>query len=188
MRKLASIVALWLFAVAAHAQGDSGPYIGVAAGSFSYQEADAQLGLFIDDTTTTYRVIGGYQVNESLAIEGAIGKTGDIKESFPLISSGSLDLTAEYELVTVRALGLVPVGRVDLFGGIGYFDATVNVAASATGFGLLGEAEEDDSGATLLGGVHFYLDNVTIRGEYEWFDTDGDLEVWDITIGVLFRF
>lgn len=190
MHRLSVIGALSLVAATAHAQDYSGPYIGVSVGSFDYTEFDDQLGVVIEDSTSAYRLIGGYQVNESLAIEAGVGKTGDIKESFPLgpLGSGSLDVKAEYELVTVRALGLVPLDSIDFFGGIGYYDATVNVAATATGFGSVIDAAEDDSGLTLLGGVQFYLDNMTIRGEYEWFNTDSDLEVWDISVGVLFRF
>ena len=189
MRRLVAIGALWLFAAAAHAQDYSGPYLGVSVGSFDYTELDDQIGVLIEDSTSAYRLIGGYQVNENLAIEAGVGKTGDIKESFPLgPGSGSFDIRADYELVTVRALGLVPLDSFDFFGGIGYYDATINVSATATGVGSLGEDEDEDSGATLLGGVQFYLDNFTIRGEYEWFNTDSDLEVWDISVGVLFRF
>jgi hypothetical protein len=187
MRNLMVVGALWLFAATANAQDYSGPYLGVSVGSFDYTESD-ELGVLIADSAAAYRLIGGYQVNENLAIEAGIGKTGDLKESFPFIGGGSLDVRADYEFVTVRALGLVPLDSFDFFGGIGYYDATVNVSATATGAGSLGEDEDDDSGATLLGGVQFYLDNFTIRGEYEWFDTDSDVEAWDISVGVLFRF
>jgi hypothetical protein len=190
VRRVAIVSLSLLLGTAAFAQPDSGPYIGVAAGSFSYEESDDDFGTLIDVTTSSYRLIGGYQIHESLAVGGGIGKTGDIKESFPLapFGSGSLDVRAEYEVLTVRALWLVPVSSVDLFGGVGYFDATVNVDVSATGFGSLGESEEDDSGATLFGGLHFYLDNVTLRGEYEWFDSDGDVDTWNLAVGVLFHF
>ncbi len=191
MHKLTAIVASCLLASAAYAQDDlEGPYFGVALGYFDYQEADDDFGTFIDDTTTAYRLIGGYQLNENLAIEGGFGRTGDIKESFQLFppGSGSFDVKAEYEIVTVRALGLVPLDQIDLYGGIGYYDATITTDATVTGVGSLGEIEDDDSGVTLLGGVHFYLDKFTIRGEYEWFDTDSNVEAWDINVGILFRF
>ncbi len=191
MHKLTAIVASCLLAGTAYAQDDlEGPYFGVALGYFDYQEADDDFGTFIDDTTTAYRLIGGYQLNENLAIEGGFGRTGDIKESFQLFppGSGSFDVKAEYEIVTVRALGLVPLDQIDLYGGIGYYDATITADATVTGVGSLGEIEDDDSGVTLLGGVHFYLDKFTIRGEYEWFDTDSNVEAWDINVGILFRF
>ena len=191
MRKIATIAASCLLASTAYAQDDlEGPYFGVAVGYVDYQEADDEDGLFIDDTTTAYRLIGGYQLNENLAIEAAWARTGDLKESFELFppGSGTLDFRADYEMLTVRALGLVPLDQIDLYGGIGYYDATLTADANLTGVGSLGEIEDDDSGATLLGGVQFYLDKFTIRGEYEWFDTESNIETWDINVGILFRF
>lgn len=191
MRRLATIAASCLLASTAYAQDDlEGPYFGVSMGYVDYQEVDNDFGTFIDDTTTAYRLIGGYQLNESLAIEAGWGRTSDIKESFQLFppGSGSLDIKAEYEVLTVRALGLVPLDQIDLYGGIGYYDATITADAIVTGIGSLGEVEDDNSGVTLIGGVHFFLDKFTIRGEYEWFDTDSNVETWDISVGILFRF
>jgi hypothetical protein len=188
--KYAVAAALLLLASIATAQPTSGPYVGVGVGSFDYQEKD-DIGVLISDTTISSRLIGGYQIHENLAIEAAIGKTGDIKESYPFGpfgSGNSVDLRVDYEFYTVRALWLVPMGRLDLFGGIGYFDAKSKWDVRATGIGILDEGEDDDSGATLFGGVNFYLNRITIRGEYEWFNTDSDLEVWNLGVGVLFHF
>jgi OOP family OmpA-OmpF porin len=191
MRKLATIAASCLLASGAYAQDDlEGPYFGVAVGHVDYQQADDEDGIFIDDTTTAFRLIGGYQLNENLAIEAGWARTGDLKESFQLFppGSGTLDFRADYEMLTVRALGLVPLDQIDIYGGIGYYDATITADVALTGVGSLGEVEDDENGVTLLGGVHFYLDKFTIRGEYEWFDTDSNIETWDLSVGILFRF
>lgn len=190
MRSLPLVVALAAFAGTAHAQDDHGPYVGVSLGYFDYQESDDDFGAFIDDSTSAYRLLVGYQLNENLMIEGGFGRTNSFGESYPLFppGSGTFDIEAEYEIATVRALGLVPVGQFDVFGGIGYYDATVTGSARATGVGLLGEIEDDEDGATLLGGVQFYLDNFTIRGEYEWFDSSSNVDAWDLNVSILFRF
>ena len=191
MREFASLVIAGALLVAgsAQAQSDSGAYLGIATGVFDYQEADDQLGVLIDDSTQIHRLIGGYQLNENLAIEGALSRTGDIKETFPFGPPiGDFVVKAKYDLFAVRALGLVPLDRIDFYGGLGYYRSTLTVDVSAPGLGLSDSTEDDDSGVTLLGGVHFYLDRVIIRGEYEWFNANDNVDLWDITVGVLFRF
>jgi len=178
-----------IVAGAAQAQSDSGPYIGLGVGVFSYYEFDDQTGLIVDDSTPVYRLIGGYQLNENLAIEGTLARTGDIEETFPFGPPvGTVTARADYELYSVRALGLVPLRSFDFYGGVGYYKATLKSDVNAPDIGLADSAKNDDSGATLLGGVHFYLDRVIIRGEYEWFNADKNIDIWDITVGVLFRF
>ncbi len=178
-----------IVAGAAQAQSDSGPYIGVGVGVFDYYEYDDQTGLVVDDSTPVYRLIGGYQLNENLAIEGTLARTGDIKETFPFGPPvGTVTARADYELYSVRALGLVPLRSFDFYGGVGYYKATLKSDLSAPDIGLADSAQSDGSGATLLGGVHFYLDRFIIRGEYEWFNADNNIDIWDITVGVLFRF
>ena len=79
-------------------------------------------------------------------------------------------------------------GPIDLYAQRGYYDATVTSRARATGIGSLGEGKDTESGATLLGGVQFYLDNFTIRGEYEWFNSSDNVDAWDLSVSILFHF
>jgi opacity protein-like surface antigen len=178
------------FVEAAAAQDRSGPYMGVSVGSFSYEEDVDELGLGIDDSTNTYRLIGGYRFSESFALEGGWGRTGDIEESFtedfPPFGPLTFDVGAEFEVLTVRGLGFIPFERVSLLGGIGYYDADIEVTAGVPGFGS-GSEEASEDGATLIGGLEFNLDRVDVRTELEWFDVD-DGEAWDLSVGVLFGF
>lgn len=75
-----------------------------------------------------------------------------------------------------------------LFGGAGYYDAEANVSVSVSVFGNGGEGQASDSGVTLAGGIQFDLKRVSIRGEYEWFDSGDEIDASGIGIGVLFRF
>ena len=87
----------------------------------------------------------------------------------------------------MRALGIIPFSKVSLFGGAGYYDAEANVSVSVSGFGG-GEGEASDSGVTLSGGIQLDLKRVSIRGEYEWFDSGDEIDASGIGIGVFFRF
>jgi opacity protein-like surface antigen len=52
------------------------------------------------------------------------------------------------------------------------------------------EASEQTSGdgVTVAGGMQWELDRVAIRAEYEWFDTDGNVDANNLGVSVLFRF
>src|SRR5690606_1687193 len=163
-----------LASLAAHSQElhSSGPYLGFGLGYLDYEENVE--GMSLSDSTTAYRIFGGYRFNENFSLEGGWGATSDLKET---VSFGGLpvDITADYEIKTVRLLGTVPFDSVSLFGGIGYYDADLDVSASIAGLGGV-SAEGSDSGATLVGGVEFALKRVSLRAEYEWFDTDSNVD------------
>ena len=180
-------------AQAASAQDRDGAYMGFSAGSFSYEEEDDEFGTIIDDTTSAFRIVGGYRFNDNFAVEGGWGRTGDLEESFteflPPFGNVTLTLTGDYEVLTVRALGFLPFEKVSLVGGGGYYDAEANVSASVVGLGTAVEVSDEGSedGLTLVGGLEFNLQRIDIRGELEWFDID-DAEAWDVSIGVLYHF
>ena len=169
-----------------------GAYMGFALGSFSYQEEDPDLGVtIVDDSATAYRILGGYRFNDNFALEGTWGKTGDLEETFaefiPGFGNLTVNMTGDYEVLTVRALGIIPFENVSLIGGLGYYDADLNATVSVTGLGSF-DAEGSDDGATLVGGLEFNLERVDIRAEYEWFDTDNSIDASDFSVGVLFHF
>jgi OOP family OmpA-OmpF porin len=157
--------------------------MGFSIGTFDYEENDAGLGLSFSDSTSAYRLFGGYQFNDNFAVEGGWAATGDIEDSI----GGLVSVSADYEILSVRALGIAPLDRMSLFGGVGYYDADVSVTATVPGIGQF-EADGSDSGATLIGGIHFDLKRLGIRAEYEWFDSEDAVDVWDINVGLLFRF
>jgi OmpA-OmpF porin, OOP family len=180
------------FVHAASAQENRGGYLGFSVGSFSYEEEDEDFGIVvIDDTTSAYRIIGGYRFNDHFALEGGWGKTGDFEENFtelvPPFGTITFSLSGEYEVLMVRALGIVPFERVSLLGGVGYYDADLDYTISVTGFGA-GAGEAGDDGATLVGGFEFNLERLDIRTEVEWFDSDDGVKAWDFSVGLLFRF
>ena len=177
------------FVQAAAAQDRSGPYVGFSAGSFDFADDEE----IIDGSTSTYRLIGGYRFNDNFGLEGGWGETGDIEESatefFPPVGNISVNYGVDFEVLTVRALGFLPLDRVSLVGGVGYYDADFTITATASALGVTASDSVSDSerGATLVGGLELNLERIDIRGELEWFDID-EAEAWDFSIGVLFRF
>ena len=176
---------------AAAQEANSGPYMGFSVGSFSYEEEDEESGLVIDDTSTGYRLMGGYRFTDNFAVEGGWGKTGDIQDSYtesiPPFGNFTLNISGEYEVLTVRALGIIPFERVSLLGGLGYYSADLDLTVGIPGFGE-GSASDSDDGATLVGGLEFNLERIDIRTELEWFDVDDGAEAFNLGVGVLFNF
>lgn len=167
---------------AAHAQETSGLYAGFALGLLDYEE-EITASIAFEDSTPAYRILGGFAFSDNFALEVGWGASSDLEDSF-----GAATITADYEVVTLRALGMMPFDNVSLLAGVGYYDAEITARGSIAGLGQL-TAEDSDSGATLVGGVQFNLESgVSIRGEFEWFDTASEVDAWVGSLGVLFRF
>jgi hypothetical protein len=194
MKRLVWIVMATGLAQVAYAQEDAnedrGPYVGLSLGSFNYDRDFHPFQIHVDDTTPAYRIFGGYRFSEHFALEGAWGETGDIEDSVTVpTSQGDLriDVKGEYEVLTIRALGIMPLGeKVSLYGGLGYYNATVTTHLRA-GVGTY-DYEDRENGATFVGGVEFKLKRMNIRAEIEKPEVDGGARTWDVNVGTLFRF
>ena len=153
------------FAMAQAKQGDSGWYIGAHIGQADVDE--------INDEDTSFKILGGYQINKNFAVEGAyidFGKT----------SVSGIEFKANaWEAV---AVGILPIGdRFGIYGKAGFFWGEAK-----------GGGEKDDSVELTYGvGVQFDLArNLGIRGEYQRYTDVGngasDIDV--MSVGVVFRF
>ena len=188
MRCFLSLALLVAGANTAGAQEILPAYMGFSFGAVDYEEVHPSTGLVLSDVGSTYRLIGGYRFSENFAFEAAWGETSGIKDTFDVPGLGSASFKVdEYDVVTVRALGMLPLEKVSVLGGVGLYNSERRLSADFDGLDQFVDTKRTDSGATLVGGVQVDLKSVTIRGEYEWFDADRDVEAWDITFSVLFR-
>jgi opacity protein-like surface antigen len=194
MRYLIGLLLMCGWISASQAQEIRGGYVGVSAGVFSFRDDDGELGLRFSDTTGAYRLIGGYHFNSNYALEAGLARTGDLSEGFsfvdPNFGNVAFKLAADYEIRTLRLLVLAPFGNVSMFGGGGYYDSKLNATFSLSSASeSLSERDSlSDDGFTVVGGVQFDLDRISIRGEYEWFNTSGGIEMSNFAAVVLFRF
>ena len=194
MRWLVVVLAGLLASPAVLAQGDKGPYIGLGYGVFEFEDDGGETGINFSDTAASYRLFGGYNVHESLAIEIGIGKSAGFNEQLvgidPVFGPVELDLGADYDLTTVRVLFMAPFNGVDMFGGIGFYDGDIKFTQHfrAQFAEALQTVETSIGGATVIGGVQFHLDRLIIRGEYEWFDDDKGITTQALNLAVIFPF
>jgi OmpA-OmpF porin, OOP family len=187
--KYAMPVAVVLLCVSsAHAQewDGSGAYTGASLSQLRYKERDGDFS--ISDTASAYRLLGGYRFNQHFAMEGSWGSSSGIKQSYDDSFLGTpFDLKGKFETYTLRAVGMLPLRSVGLFGGVGYYDSDTKWTASAPGLGSESFKIGDD-GATLIGGMQFDMNRFRLRLEYEWFDTDSNIDASTLGFGMMFRF
>jgi len=126
MRNLLAAILVAAVVPCVHAQNNSaGGYWGVAFGFLDYKEVEPSLNITISDSTNAFRIFGGYRFNDNLAIEAGWATTGDIKESFsgfdPVFGDTTLEFKGDYDVKTIRVLGILPLEAFSLFGGVGSY-------------------------------------------------------------------
>jgi len=181
-----------LFALPSLAQ--AGGYVGFGAGSFDYSEKGDHVAVLgdLNDTTTSYSLYGGYEFFKYFAVEGSIGKSGEIHGTVPIALPGvgtrNFDIKGEYDIASVRAVGYLPVGKkVRLLGSLGSYALSLDTTGSAPGFAPV-HTTSDDQGLGLMLGVQFDFQHVSIRARYETYNTESNLDLSDFGLGLSVRF
>lgn len=176
-RLIAAIAIGALASGPAWAQTESGFYAGGSIG-MSTIEFDAG-GTTVDLDGTGYKIFGGYRINPNFAAEIAYVDFGE-----PDDTTSGVNLEADATGFNFAGVGILPLGRAELFGKIGLLAWDAEISANGTKI-------DDDDGTDLsfgIGGGYLITDNLFIRGEYELFDIDDTDEVSLLSVGVDFRF
>ncbi len=177
MRWLVLPIALCAVSPAALAMDPSlhGFYIGGAIGDATVELEDDQTGATFDADDTGYKIIVGYRIIDWVAVEVNYSDYGN-----PVDTLFGVDLEASYDAISVSALGMLPLGKFDLFGrlGVSRVDATIR----AVRFNV---SDSDESTEPMFGfGAQFRPNpNLAIRLEGEGvlldINNDEDNDFWD---------
>jgi hypothetical protein len=179
-------LALAIAAVPAAQAQPTSAYYGLQIGEFDYRESDDLGSNLIDETVTSYRLMVGYQFTENLAFEGGWGKTDDVVAHFPLdlgFPVGIVDttLTYEFEILTVRFLGVLPFDNgITLLGGLGYADMDWEGTIDYGGYGQ-GSGDLSEGDLTYFAGVQYDFERFAIRLAYDKYDLSSDYSDIDET-------
>ncbi len=181
---------LLLLPLVSHADG----YFGLSLGEFDYGETGDGVVVLgdIEDSASSCGIYGGFAFNQYFAIEGAYSRTSDIEESvpmsLPILGVVPVAVSARYEILSLRALGFVPVAkRVRLLGGIGVTQARLDSSGAIPAIGSVDvEGNSDGTGALL--GVQVDAGRVAIRLRYEAWSTESNVDASELGIAVAFKF
>ncbi len=206
MRPLLTAI-LILLPLLGYTQEDSDNfYVGVSAGVFSYRETTtvrdfgALFGvsefILFEDYTHASKIYGGYQFTDRWSVEAGYSATGNLGSTDfffdPVLGDVDSRVNWDYELLSVRALWTGRFGpRFTLFagGGLVDVDSSVNISETSACCGALSLSYSDrDSGATAAFGMEWAFQAVTLRGEWEVFFLESDLETDVLSIGLKWEF
>ena len=196
MRTLVFVIAAFL-AAPVFAQDTTGTYVGVTVGNASYVEkADGLLTQSdFDDSASAARLYGGYRFGR-LALELGYAETDGIQDTIDVVQGTvvPVDIANDFSMTTLRAIGFFPIRQerlpfisFNVFVGAGVYDASLKSGGNLGGLGLVSTESSNDGGTALLG---FQVDfpKVSVRAEYEWFDTESSVDITSAGVGLIFRF
>lgn len=169
-RVYGALAALLLTGQAFAAEPMTGFYIGAGVGRATVTLEDADSTVDFEGDDTGLRVMAGYRLFRYFAIEASYADYGTAEDTVL-----GLDLEGEFDAFQLTAVGLIPLGSVDLLGKLG-FGAWEGTLRDASGF----EFSEDNVDPVIGLGAQLRAGHLAVRGEVEsqllGFDDDGDDE------------
>ncbi len=178
-RTLVLTLLLGLGCAPTHADG--GFFLGSSIGSASLN--DDFDGLDIDDSSTSFRITGGWRFNDSFALEAGYHNFGDFEQT---VSINGLESRAKLSAdgFTLGVLGSFPIAdKFEIFGRTGMFfwngDAEINNVSQAT---------PESINPFFGGGISYAInDKLLLSGDwtrYELEDTNSGV----FSVGIQYRF
>lgn len=146
-----------------------------------------------DNTSTAFKVFGGYQVNQYLGVEVGFVDFNDVKASSSVAGPArSVYTTAENDAWTLAAMGTLPVTKnISVFAKLGAGSWSSNLRTiSRDAIGLTASATDKNRGVDLfygLGASYALLDNVDLRAEVERYKFD-NVDINLMTAGMAVKF
>jgi hypothetical protein len=190
MRK--SLLSLMIILVAAAVPAsavENGFYIGGSIGgsSLDVRDVDDELGdLRFSDGDTAYKLFAGFRFLNFLAVEAGYVDLGDPSDIVGDFDGDPIELQIGVQGWDAFALGLLPIGPVDLFVKVGVVSWEADIRAVIDD---LRDTDSDSGSDAAYGvGVALRLDKVALRAEGEVFDIDGAEDVYMFSVGATFTF
>ena len=156
------LVSVCLAAPGAAFAADNGFYLGLASADVS---SDYGVSGSADDDRGLKAIVG-FRPLDSFAIEANYVDLGETK--IPISSFPPSTLSIESDVISVSAVGLIPLPLVDLYGRLG----VTHWESEASMFGA--SQKETGTDPTYGAGAQFRVGSFALRLEYERFDFDDD--------------
>lgn len=183
-----ALLALLALAIAPTAGAQDGSaYYGVSFGELDYSEG----GDVIDDTVSSWRLMINYQFMEHLSVEGGLGQSGDIRDTFavPTFPTGTVDLDfhAQFSRIfTIRLLGMLPFDNgLSLMAGLGYSQQKFEFDLTDGTDSLSGDEDLNTPG--YYAAVQYDWERFAMRLGYEKLDFDGDRDGTETMLSFFYK-
>jgi hypothetical protein len=167
-----------------------GFYIGGSVGEASVKLEDNDSFADFEGDDTGYKFIAGYRIIDWVAVEANYAHYGEAQDRVL-----GFDFETELKAFSVSGLGMLPLGKFDLFGRLGI--ARVEGTFRSLNFPI---ADSDDDFQPMFGlGAQYRHNDLGIRVEWEAIDLgfeadedddDGDTDelVYMLSLGVTYKF
>ncbi len=197
-----SLFVMTLFTVPVVAAGETGAYIGGNLGftgidvGTEVQELANDLvaagfssaSVTMEESSTSFKILGGYQINQNLAFEGYYANLG--KYDYTVFTTGPT-LSGKGDVVLsgfgVDVLGILPLDASNsVFARVGLFGWDSKGTFAITGGGSFSES---GSGTDLKFGLGYdwkMTQKLLLRAEWEYYKVDPDISV--LSAGLAYRF
>lgn len=168
---------------------ENGFYVGGSVGgsSFEIRDVNEDFGSFrFSDGDNAYKLFGGIRFLNFLAVEAGYVDLGNPKDTITSIEGDELEVQIRVKGWDAFAVGLLPIGPVDLFAKVGVVAWDADIRA------VLNEVRDDDSDsgtdAAYGIGIALRLGKVSLRAEGEQFNIAEADDVYMFTVGVSYTF
>lgn len=179
---------------------DSGFYAGAGLGYSSVDTDSIEIvegeAYKFDDSSTAWKIFGGWRMNKYISFELAYFDTGTLDDEvtyqfdeFPTPTAVGTELFAKTEINlsgwAPYVVGTYPIGMFELSGKLGYafYDADIDFyLTDGIDSESFSESESDDDFAWGVGAGVTVLDNLHFKLEYEAIEvSDANVDIWWLT-------
>jgi len=189
MRKSILILVVIVITAMPAAAKDRGLYIGGSIGgsSLEVRDFDDELGdLRFSKGDTAYKLFAGYRFLSFLGVEAGYVDLGSPNDTVGIVDETDVEVEIGVKGWDAFAIGILPIGPVDLFAKLGVVSWDADIRAS---FGDLVDRDSDSGTDTAYGlGLALRLGSFAVRIEGEQFDIGDADDVYLYTVGVTYTF
>jgi len=192
MRKSLLSLAIILVAAAMPASAiENGFYLGGSIGgsSLEIRDFDEELGdLRFSGSGTAYKLFAGFRFLNFLAVEAGYVDLGDPRDVVGGSGDDAIDVEIGLKGWDAFAVGLLPIGPVDLFAKFGVVSWNADIRARLIPTDVFDTESESGTDAAYGIGVALRLGKVALRAEGEQFKIADAEDVYMFSVGATFTF
>ena len=141
---------------------------------------DSEGSLSFRDRPAGARLLAGISFNEFVGIEGSYVDTGEADDTVPSLGTVTAEMSGYVVSLVLQAEDVIP----KLFTKFGYHNSDVDI----TGNGQSTSSNEDGFAAAIGFRHDIFYDNLSIRGEVDFVESDIFENLWSIGIGLELSF